>query len=305
MTQSRTALVVGATGVIGRALCKTLVNDAWRVWGVARFRNEARRDQLAHASVEPIVFDVKTDDPARLPEVSALFLEIWDRRHISGEHLEDCWSLNFDAVGRIVRRYAGVADVINGSTGSLYGPRADRPSRETDPPHPMPGRPDLAYAQSRLAQEQLINFLCVGTPSRVFHLRYYRANSRTRGTIHSMAERILRNRSLGDRPDERIQVMGLADFVRCTVLAVNRLQENPQAVNIVHPRIWTIRELANHIQRELGKGQVIFDSDSGGGDQSIWGDPSRMIQIFGEPLDDLDELIRHICDHARHAARST
>lgn len=303
MTSPRTALVVGATGVIGRPLSQALINGGWKVRGIARFRDEAQRDALTRCGIEPIVFDVMADDPERLPDAAALFLEAWDRRHIVGEHLEDCWALNFDAVGRVVRRYAGATAIVNGSTGSVYGPRADRPSNEMDPPRPRPGRPDTEYALSRLAQERLINFLCADTKSRVIHLRYFRANSPTSGTIQKMARSILHERSLGSRPEECIQVISLDDCVRCTVQAVDHLRSPRQAVNVVHPRVWTVRELADHIRQELGDGRVVFDSNAGGRDHSVWGDPRRMIQTFGEPHDDLDELIRRACTHAKRAAR--
>jgi len=54
-------------------------------------------------------------------------------------------------------------------------------------------------------------------------------------------------------------------------------------VNVCHPRIWTVRELAEAIHQQLGRGEVRFDVDRGGQEQSLTGDPSKMVQLFGPP----------------------
>jgi nucleoside-diphosphate-sugar epimerase len=295
MSDPRSALVLGATGTVGSALCEALLQEGWAVHGAARFSQPGSAAALREKGTEAHVFDAQREDPAALPDVDVVFLEIWDPRHIAGEHLQDCWSLNFDAVGRVVRRYAGTADIINGSTGSLYGPRADRPSHEDDPPRPAPGRADTEYALARLAQERLIDFLCAEAGSRCFHLRYYRSNTERGGALRAIAESVLAGRSLGDRPDERIQVIALADFVRCTVRAVDHLGPKPQRVNVVHPRIWTLRGLAERLREEMGAGEVVFDAEAGGAEASIWGDPVRMRAYFGEPQEGLDPLIERVC----------
>jgi len=302
MNQPPTALVLGASGRVGRPLCEALIGHCWCVHGAARFRDAAKREALVQLGVETISFDAQQDDAAALPDADTLFLEIWDPRHIVGEHLEDCWSLNFDAIGRVVQRYADVADVINGSTVSLYGPRTDRPSCESDPPRPTPGRDDVEYSLARAAQERLIDFLCDGTRSRVCHLRYCRSNDETSGAFRRMADCVLAGRSLGDAPDERTQLIGLTDFVRCTLLAAEAKANIPPIVNVCHPRAWTMRSLAQHIRDELGCGEIVFDQPEGGAAQSLWLSADLMIETFGPPTEDLDDLIARTCRRAKSDA---
>jgi nucleoside-diphosphate-sugar epimerase len=57
--------VAGATGVIGRLLCKMLCNDGWTVYGTTRSENKI--EVLKALNVEPIVVDVY--DEAKLEEV--------------------------------------------------------------------------------------------------------------------------------------------------------------------------------------------------------------------------------------------
>lgn len=56
MTSDKTAFVAGAGGVVGRVLCRLLVEDGWRVVGTTR--SAERASELGLLGVEPVVVDV-------------------------------------------------------------------------------------------------------------------------------------------------------------------------------------------------------------------------------------------------------
>lgn len=58
---TKTVLIAGAAGAIGRRLCRLLVADGWRVWGTTR--SDERAVLLRAVGVEPMVVDV-FDGPA-------------------------------------------------------------------------------------------------------------------------------------------------------------------------------------------------------------------------------------------------
>ncbi|GEM_PF-1139346 len=287
----RGALVIGASGRIGRELCRRLRESGSTVFGAARFSDTAVRDELEGIGVQTQVYEVRTGDPAALPDVDVVFLELWDpSEHAAEDAREKIWSLNYTAIGRIAARYAGYADIVNGCSGNVYGTHPE-PRKEEDLQ-----RPNDEYGLARFAQEKLIDFLCDEAGSRVVHLRYYHANGPEGGLIRRMAEAIRDGRSLGGGPDERVQVIAMHDFVRCTLLAASRLDRMPRAVNVCHPRLWTRRELAERIRESLGCGKVIFDADSGGRENSTTGNPTRMLEYFGEPERDIEEVIDAVCE---------
>lgn len=294
MSQGQSCLVLGASGIVGQPLCLDMLARGWTVYGAARFGDHAPRTTLDRAGVHTVVFDLHEHDPIRLPDVDVVFLEVWDRGNAMNPHdLHALWRLNYDGLGRIVHRYAGNADIVNGSTISLYGPRTDRPSRESDFP-----APDTQYGLSRLAQERLFDFLCDRAGSRVVHLRYARSNRPDFGVIRRYADTILRGDSLGALPDQRLQVIGLQDFVRCTAEAAERIDRVPRHVHVVHPRVWTQRELADRLQAGMGRGVVHFEREIGGAETSLWADPTLMIRTFGPPKQNLDALIDDVCADA-------
>lgn len=68
MSNNKKIFVAGASGVIGRALCKMLIKDGWRVYGTTR--SEDKVEMLKQMGVEPIIIDIY--DEKKLEEI--LFL---------------------------------------------------------------------------------------------------------------------------------------------------------------------------------------------------------------------------------------
>ena len=277
------AMVLGASGAVGSAVTERLLAGGWDVTGVARYSDPDVMDAQHEAGAETIRFDVTQDDPANLPAVDVLFLDIWD----PGKP-ELTWPINFYGVGRVVERYAGVADVVNGCTINVYG---DGPAPATEE---APCRPTGDYGRSRYAQERLIDYFCVRGGRKGIHVRYAHSNTAKRGVLRRMAEMILAGEGLGATPDARLQVIGMEDFARVTVAAAERAACPPAVVNCCHPRVWTRRELAEALREALGRGEVLFDRESGGLDTSAYADASRMVEWFGEPTVTPDELIRRV-----------
>jgi len=284
-------LVLGASGKVGMRLCERLRVQKCPVVGVARFSDPDTKAELESYGVQTIVFDVTEDDPASLPEVDLVFLEIWDpgRPELN-------WAINFFGVGKVVSRYQGQADFVNGSTCSLYGLQSDPPCHEQTMPRP---RDD--YSLARMAQEKLIDFKCMQSGSGAVHLRYAHANTEDSGVIRRVADSILAGESLG-QPEAEIQVIGMEDFVRCTLDAVPKVANPPIAINICHPHVWTMRELAERIHRELGQGEPVFDAPDPAVKSAVW-DPSLMLAELGPPQEDLDAVIDAVCRAALQDAQ--
>ncbi|GAB4321931.1 MAG: hypothetical protein Kow0059_16820 [Candidatus Sumerlaeia bacterium] len=296
------AMILGVTGRVGSALAAHLLaadshgDDEtgegfvqWGVTGAARCSDTARAMAVMRLGVDVLTFDALRDDPALLPDADVLFLEIWEPRRP-----ELTWPLNVWGVGRVVEDYARRMGerliIVNGGTINVYGDRPDAPTEQT------PCRPTSEYGRSRWAQELLIDGVCARYGARGIHVRYAHANTATTGVVRRMAEKILAGESLGGDPDARLQIIAMEDFVRVTAAATARAATPPAAVNCCHPRVWTKRELAEEIQRRLGRGRVCFDVATGGRERTAIADPSLMISWFGPPQVSLDTVIQRVID---------
>lgn len=287
--ETKRAFILGISGKVGQGLAFYLKERGWEVSGAARFSQPEKRDALQEEGIETHVFDVTRDDPGALPAADVVFLEIWDPTRP-----ELIWPINYFGVGRVVERYAGEADFVNGCTINVYGNSTEQAGED------FPCRPTNEYGRSRYCQERLIDYFCTRSSSRAIHVRYAHANSAQGGVIRRFAEAILAGKSLGPDPDARLQVIALEDFVRVTAEAVRYLDRPPAAVNCCHPRHSSKRELAEAIRAKLGRGQVLFDVESGGEEQSAYATADRMVEWFGQPEVAVETLMDRV---AREFAR--
>jgi len=301
-------LVLGASGMVGSEVCAMLRRNDVSVTGAARFRFPGAQMDLEELGVTCVEFDAVWDDPIELPDARQVVFEIWDpsQHSVSPDDAnarKAMWKLNYEAIGKVAMRYTTgrkrrpkpPALLINGSSGNVYGSHPD-PRSERDALIP-----DTEYGRARMAQELLLQFLATQAETRCVNLRYYHSNAPDRGVLRKLADTILKGESLGDAPDQRIQVIGLDDFVRYTVLATESADRIPEAINICHPTIWTMRGLANRLRDILGEGDVRFDRDTGGTERSVIGNPAKVIELFGEPLQELTPLMEEVCAAAKEA----
>ncbi|QKF72424.1 nucleoside-diphosphate-sugar epimerase [Aliarcobacter faecis] len=56
MSENKVAFIAGASGVIGKNICKLLVKDGWKVYGTTRSKNKI--ESLNKLGIEPIIVDV-------------------------------------------------------------------------------------------------------------------------------------------------------------------------------------------------------------------------------------------------------
>jgi len=273
LNASTRTLVVGCTGMIGRHIVNELLLRGCQVHGVARFREARVQAILTDRGVITHSFDVARDNPAKLPDADVVFFACRD-----ASRPDLAWAIGFTGLARLVERYAGRALLVNGASGEVYAQGDLPPQRETDLPEPKG-----AEALACFTREAFLSHVCAERRTPAIHLRYFHANDETHGLVPGMARAIAAGRSLGGTPEARVQVIAIEDLVRCTIEGVNEAAVPAKVVNICHPRVWTMRELAETVHRVLGRGRVVFDTESGGAEASRTGDASEMERLFGPP----------------------
>jgi nucleoside-diphosphate-sugar epimerase len=179
VTTDRRVFVAGATGVIGRVLCRLLVADGWDVVGTTRKPEAA--DTLKVSGVEPAVVDVFDADALRsavlLAQPTAVIHQLTDLpKKFDPEDLKQALARN--ALLREVGTKhlvdacvaAGVRNVIAQSIAFAYAPGAP-PFNEESPLHVNASDP--VAARSARAVETLESLVLSG-PFRGVVLRYGR-----------------------------------------------------------------------------------------------------------------------------------
>ena len=164
MTDSRTAFVTGATGVVGPVLVRRLLADGWTVRALVR-----RADAPLPAGTVAVVGDL--DDAAALArgvEGAEAVVHLAALLHVVDPppDLDALYTrVNVDGTRRLIAAAAaaGVARVVFASTINVYGPsRGGAPWTEESATCP-----DSAYAQTKLDAEALVRALPVGVVLRL------------------------------------------------------------------------------------------------------------------------------------------
>ena len=228
-------VVTGAAGFLGRALVASLVTDGIPVLAIDR------RPPPAGPGITPLRADLLDRDPAvtdALRGADAVF-------HLAGRSgvrdtgpVADAARIrdNVHATAAVLAAVPAGRPLVVTSSSSVYGGAAARPSRESDPLHPLG-----AYARSKAAVE----LLCAGRPVAV--LRPFTVVGEGQRPDMALARWIAAVRagepitilgSLGRTRD----VTDVRDVIRAARLAAERGLVGPLNVGTGRPR--TLAELA-------------------------------------------------------------
>lgn len=177
MSSDKRVFVAGASGVIGRVLCRLLVEDGWEVTGTTRRAERARA--LTALGVQPVIVDVFDAMALRTAVLHARPTAVvhqltdlpqrWDSaareevlasnalvREVGSQHLVDA------AVA------AGVATMVAQSIAFVYAP-GPQPFREEDPLDVDAADP---VTRRTVRAVRLLEHLVLGAPFRGVVLRY-------------------------------------------------------------------------------------------------------------------------------------
>lgn len=172
------ALVTGAAGFIGRALCQQLLKQGWQVVAL-----DALLSPSAHEGVWALQ-DLAAQSALQFKQVSLLEPDVLSHCgpvdcifHLAGlpgvrpswEQAADYWRHNLTATQRLLEwaLQTGAPPLIFTSSSSVYGSQAG-PTPET-----APLNPGSWYAESKVAAEQLLATATQQTPLKVVILRLF------------------------------------------------------------------------------------------------------------------------------------
>eukprot|EP01029_Cantina_marsupialis_P021247 TRINITY_DN5060_c0_g3_i1.p1 TRINITY_DN5060_c0_g3~~TRINITY_DN5060_c0_g3_i1.p1 ORF type:complete len:323 (+),score=59.88 TRINITY_DN5060_c0_g3_i1:240-1208(+) len=284
-------LVFGCTGMIGYGFCKTLLSiGSFKVTGFSRGNNKLLIDSLEeNASFQHKQFDVMNpgDLDDFIPEADIAFITLWERTTRSSDNRELIWEHNVHSICFLTEYLAKKQiNIINASTLDVYGAN-DQFMCETSLL-----RPTLLYGEARVAQENIIVHQARIHHISAINLRIAFSNSKKRGIVRKIAEKIFHRESLGSKPDFRFQVISLESVVDILIQGIECLnlvsKGDVEAINCCGEIPVSYVSLADEILLAFRKisgdseiGEVIFDCESGGSDASILGCTEKMRSVFG------------------------
>jgi nucleoside-diphosphate-sugar epimerase len=277
-------VVTGAAGFLGRALVAALAADGTAVVALDR------RPPPTGPGIVPVRADLLGADPAvaqALRSADAVF-------HLAGHPgVRDTGPAadaartrdNVAATAAVLAAVPAGTPLVVTSSSSVYGGAAGRPSRETDPLHPLG-----AYARSKAAVE----LLCAGRPVAV--LRPFTVAGEGQRPDMALARWIAAVRA-GDpirvfgSPERSRDVTDVRDVVRAARLAAERGVTGPLNVGTGRPH--TLAELAAAVCRVLAApAELVLAPAAAVEPAATWADTTRLARTLGfVPATDLDDVV--------------
>ncbi|NUL83147.1 MAG: NAD(P)-dependent oxidoreductase [Armatimonadetes bacterium] len=279
MSERESALITGATGLIGSHLTRRLAKKM-NVFATAR-RPEA--PELVHAGATYIPLDMSKEWSQRaLPDGVSTVIHLAQSEHFRDfpKNVGHVLQVNTHSTVKLLdyARRMGARTFILASTGGVYG-WGDRPLTETQPMSEYMG----FYAASKYAAETLAD--AYRGYFHVITLRFffvYGVGQAKHMLIPRLIANIRENKTvtLAGENGIRINPIHVEDSVDAIVGAM-RLEQSAK-INIGGPEALNLRQIANAIGQAVGKPPA-FDVHKEAEQRHLVGDIRRMIELLSAP----------------------
>lgn len=246
-------LVIGASGLIGGAICEELLDRGAEVYAIARFRQSGLREAFEKTGLRAFAADVADFTFPEIPDLPRHFDLVIHEAAIMLQAEEDrpyTWRTNAYSVAATIERFRDSGGFVIASTGGAY-PVGEQARREGDP---------LGcggtYGATKIAMEGLATYLANVHKLKIALLRYHWPFDESRGMVATVASQIWRDEEIEvDRGNRSIvHPMWIGDTVRMTLAAPKYLSAGePYIVNIAGEEPIEREALIHRIAAGLGK----------------------------------------------------
>lgn len=247
--EQKTALVTGATGVIGPVLTRCLLREGYRVRALLR---REPKNGLFPEEAEIILGDLANiravDEAAASTDVIFHLAAKLHLDHPGREHEKEYTEVNVEGTRRVAKaaRINDVRRLVFFSTINVYGP--GEPGSVYDEESPV--RPDSWYARTKARAEDIV---LDGLPSVVLRLAAVYGPG-MKGNYPRLLEALRRGYfpMIGDGKNRRTLVF-IRDACQAALLAAEHPDAGGHIYNVTDGEVHTLREVVRAICEALGK----------------------------------------------------
>jgi nucleoside-diphosphate-sugar epimerase len=293
MLDSEKILITGATGKIAFPIARALAAGN-EVWGAARLRDQADRDKLVAAGINPVALDMGTGDFSRLPDdFSYVFHAAVDP---GAGAWEQCVDTNAQKSGDLLYHCRRAKGFVFCSTGSVYGYQGQRPLRESDPPG-VPLRAN--YSFSKIAAEQVCLWIATQFRIPLSIIRICSTYGPQGGTPVDRLEMILAHKPIRLHPDKpnNYNPVYEDDYVDLGIRAMQVAATPPIVVNWAGSETVSVEDYCAYMGELVGV-EPIFEYTAEA-HTPLWPDVTYMHEVLGATKIPWREGFRRMVE-ARH-----
>lgn len=282
-------IILGISGKMGINLALLLKKAItanhlpYKVYGAARFTDEANRDLLEAEGILTIKIDFLNDEELhKLPKVKNVIFMVGYKFGATGNEAYT-WAINAYLPGRVCAYYSE-ANIVAFSTGCVYplsSVRKGAPSEE------MPPEPLGEYAQSCLGRERIFEHFSKenGTKVTIFRLNY--SIDLKYGVISELGQSILAGEAI-DLSMGQVNVIWQKDACEMAIRSLFVASSPANILNITGPESLSVRWIAERLSEALHK-EVCFVGEEQ--EEALLSNASKSHKLFGYPKTSIREMI--------------
>ena len=277
-------LVLGAGGKMGPSLARMArraldeaggVNAGRRVIAVSRFHDEAARRQLEEWGVRTVSADLADRRAvAGLPDAPNV-VYMAGQKFGTADVPARTWGANAYVPAIVAERYAG-SRIVAFSTGNVY-PNTPAPGRGAAEDHAL--TPIGEYANSCVARERVMEFVCERTATRLAIVRLSYAVDLRYGVLVDLAQRVLRGEPIDVRT-AYVNVIWQGDASAQALQCLARADTPPFVVNVTGAEQLSVPDLARRLGRLLRRDPRLVGIAA---PDALLSDTSLAQRLFGPP----------------------
>ena len=287
-------LILGVAGKVGPTLAMMARRAAphKRIIGVARFSDAEVRRRLETAGVETIACDLLDRDAvAGLPKVANVVYMAGKKFGTAGGE-PFTWAMNAVVPAYVGEQFFGTRFVAFSTLCVYPFSKVDGPGATPDGTPPTPVG---EYANSCVARERVFQYFSMKTasPGRLARLNY--AIDCRYGVLHDVALHVLHGMPIDIRTGVA-NCIWQGDAISHILRTLLHGTVPASAINIGAPQTTDIRHAAIRFGELFGRKPVFHGTEQ----PTAWhNDCSEAGQLFGDPVIDLDRMIRWNADWLR------
>lgn len=282
---SKSIMVVGPTGKIGKHLVKMLVEQGHQVSGIARFGQPGQQEDLEALGVKTYKRDVAQWDALEgIPSEFDIVFHMAGFKFGSTANPAATVNMNVFCTGRVMEHFKDSGCVLYSSSGNVY-PDTIEGCSEAD----APGASSL-YATTRMGAEWMVEYFSIRNNTPAVNQRIFYGYNTEFGVPTDIARQIRDGEEI-DLTTSYVNVIWLDDLMDVMYRSWEVASVPAKYLNLTGTQKVATREIA----QKLGKLMGIEPKYKGiPSEKSLLGKTDEMVRLWGEPKVSLDEGLARI-----------
>ena len=289
-------MILGVGGKMGPTLAELIARAGGHVVGVDIFPDEEIRNNLEAKGVRTIKCDLFDNAQlSKLPTIQNIFLLAGTKFGATGNE-PFVWAMNSYLPGKVLERFKK-SRIVYLSSGNVYKFIDVNSGGATEEDEVAPVG---EYAMSRLGGERILAYEAKRNNIPCCIVRLFYSTELRYGIVHDIANKI-KNGDVIDLSMGYVNQIWQGDACSYLVKCLSLCEVPVNVINLTSQEIYRVRDIAEKLGNRMNMEPVFKGKEC---ENALLGNPKKLVNMFGEPKIDIDQIIEWVADWVMNAGES-